>query len=148
MKTWKKFNPAEMAKDTKKNTRASRYFNSWLEVAKYLDRVGFNAYEAEVIMTSRLLQTAVNECGKPNSKNSHRHTIGHIEKYFVKHFITPRCSLLNKMVLEKNPDLKANEQGIPCHEGTMPGNPEGGKTLVPVGTPSCCNPHSETYWSM
>ena len=55
---------------------------------------------------------------------------------------------MNEMVLKANPELKANEQGIPCHEGTMPGNPAAGKTLVPVGTPNSCNPHSETYWSM
>ena len=88
MKSWKNFNPAEMAK-TIKNARASRYYNSWLEVAKYLDRVGFNDYEAEVIMASQLLQEAVLAIGKPQSKNSNRHTTGHIKKYFALRSITP-----------------------------------------------------------
>ena len=131
-----------------KNVPAAKFYNSWTAVVQWLDRKGFNAWEIEAILKSDLLKFAVLDFGHPKSKNSHKHTTGYIGLYFNKKGIVHHCPQVNALVLQANPEFKGNEQGIPCEEGTCPGGSDGVKTLVPVGTSACCNPHTETYWSL
>ena len=141
-----KFNPSKVAESTAKNA-ASVFYGSWLNLARYLDKVGYNEWEAEAILNSDIPEKAVMEYGFPKSKNSHCHTKWHIRTYLTAHGMTPRSPKINALVLKANPDLVANGNGVPCRSGRMPGNPEAGSILVPVGTPLICDPTSETYWS-
>ncbi len=148
-----RFDPAEMAKKTGGpylggGAYSADSYNSWPAVCRLLAQRGFNAYEAEAILRSKITRWARDEfgegCGKPN-------TSGTLAKYLDKYKIKPSCDEVNELVFETFKDelgLELNDKGQPCHRGTMPGNPKGGTILVPLGTPLCCDPTSETYWSM
>ena len=96
-----------------------------LKVARRLAQRGFNIWEAEALIRTNMTYDLT---------------------------IEPRSSLVNGLVMKvfgKEHKLELNENGVPCKRGTMPGNYNPNKTiLVPLGTPNCCDPTSETYWSM
>lgn len=137
-----RFNPAEMATQTEDAYSAGSY-NSWEQVCRVLAKRGFNAWEAEAILRSKWTRWCRDEFqtgAKANSK--------HLEKFLDKYGYKPGHAEVNELVLGTFDDLEANEKGVPCRRGTMPGNPKAGSVLVPVGTPLSCDPTSETYWSM
>jgi hypothetical protein len=105
-----------------------------------LEKRGFNRFEAEAFLRSKHVRWARRLVGKPTANT--------VAKYLDKHNYKSGCKELNELVLRTFPQFEANEDGVPCERDTMPGNPSAGETLVPVGTPSSCNPHSEQYWSM
>ena len=142
-----KFNPVTVAESTISN-KASKYYHCWLNLARYLDKQGYNAYEAEAILSSDIPAQAAEKYGFTKSKNYDRHTKWHLDRYLNAYFLSPGSNGMNEMVLKANPDLVANDKGVPCHKGRSAINPDAGEILVPVGTPACCDPTTETYWSM
>lgn len=137
------FNPTKLAEETSNAYSADRY-NSWKSVAALLADRGFNAWEAEAILRSKWTRWAADEFHTGSRKPS----ATCLAKFLDKHGYKPQHEEVNELVLQSFDDLIPNEKGIPCRKGTMPGNPEGGEILVPVGTPISCDPTSETYWSM
>lgn len=144
----KNFNVRKMAFDTGGGTAAG-FYASWVAVVRLLDTRGFNRYEAEAILRSKVTRWA-RDCfgegaGKANTSNT-------LAKYLDKNNIKPRCKYVNELVFETFKDelkLELNKEGVPCTRGTMPGNYDPKKTiLVALGTPLSCDPTSETYWSM
>lgn len=138
------FNPHTLAERTADAYSADR-FNSWIALCRMLGNRGFNVFEAEAILRSKHTRWAREELGEGAGKRNTSHTLA---RYLDKHSIVPDCKECNELVLGTFPQFEANADGVPCERGTCPGNPGVGETLVPVGTPLCCNPHSETYWSM
>lgn len=138
-----RFNPAQMAKDTSDAYSADGY-TSWNSVCLLLAQRGFNSYEAEAILRSKWTRWARDAWNKKTKP-----TATALANFLDNGNITPRCSQVNELVMETFGDelgLEANEQGVPCQRGNVVvGN---ATILVPLGTPNCCNPCTETYWSM
>lgn len=142
-----KFDPKRLANETS-DAYSADSFNSWVEVARVLARCGFNVWEAEAILRSKWTRWCRDEFGegdgKPNTANT-------LVKYLIKYNFKPGCKDVVELVMDtfgEEHNLELNEDGVPCRRGSMPGNPTGGTILVPLGTPLCCDPTSETYWSM
>jgi hypothetical protein len=142
MKTHYKFNPSTLAEETGNAYSADRY-NSWKSLATLLADRNFNAWEAEAILRSKWTRWAADKFHTGSRKPSS----SCLGKYLDHYGYTTRHPEVNRLVLETFDELVADENGVPCREGTMPGNPEGGRIKVPVGTPLSCDPTSETYWS-
>lgn len=132
--------------DSTISNRASRYYNSWKSLAQYLVKSGYNAYETEAILKSDIPLKAI--FWRYGHATHNRYTSGCLKGYLTYMDMTPHSEDINRLVLRNNPDLVANDNGVPCHKGRMPGSPGSGEILVPAGTPACCDPTSETYWSM
>ena len=141
-----KFRPETVARETE-DAYSAASFTSWVGVARVLAKRGFNSWEAEAIMRSKLTRWCRDQFAKTSPASPTT-----LAKYLDKYNVTPRCKEVNDLVMGtfgKEHKLELNEEGIPCHRGTMPGNYDPKKTiLVPVGTPACCDPTTETYWSM
>jgi hypothetical protein len=141
-----KFDPKKLAKETA-NIPAAGFFTSWNRVVRLLAERHFNIWEAEALIKSNVLKLAVK--GVSATKVA---TSGTLASYFDNHGIAPGSKFVNDLVMKtfaKEYDLELNEKGQPCRRGTMPGNYHPNRTiLVPLGTPACCDPTSETYWSM
>ena len=140
------FNPAHLLERTKDLPVAAK-FSSWRNVVRTVAELKFNIYEAEAIAYSALLDNAIKhwkKAGKPTS--------GAVVAYFKDRGIVPGCGAVNWLVMDrfgKKYNLELNDKGQPCRRGTMPGNYSPDRTiLVPLGTPACCDPSSETYWRM
>jgi hypothetical protein len=122
-----------------------KLFKDFARVVKSLEAAHFNQYEIEVIlMDTKLVKTALKGVKGLAPYNT-------LTKYLNTQGITSGCTYLNKRIMKefgKKDRLEYNEKGQVCRRGTMPGNPGAGTTLVPLGTPAICNPHTETYWSM
>ena len=144
----KNFNVIKMASDTGDAYSAGSYA-SWVAVVRLLDTRGFNRYEAEAILRSKVTRWARDCFGEGDGKANTSNTLA---KYLDSNNITPRSKEVNELVMEtfgKEYKLELNKEGVPCRRGTMPGNYHPNKTiLVPVGTPRSCDPTSELYWSM
>lgn len=141
-----KFDPKTLANETSDAYSAGSY-NSWSRVALVLAQRGFNRFEAEAILRSKLTRWARDGFGTGRGRQSS----GCLAKYLDKYNVTPGCAEVNDLVMGtfgEELGLKLNDEGVPCREGTMPGNPGAGKVLVPLGTPACCSPLTELYWSM
>jgi hypothetical protein len=144
-----KFNPKTVARETE-GAYSAGSFTSWVMVARVLAKRGFNRYEAEAILRSKITRWC--------RGNKHPAPSTDLSKYLDENNVTPGCKEVVSLVMgtfdgsvEGCPDLKLelNDKGVPCTRGTMPGNYDPKKTiLVPLGTPLCCDPTSETYWSM
>lgn len=123
----------------------ARLFKSWERTVNALEKAGYNSYEIEVIAKDdQLCRTAAfsHSNGAPytalvNEIRDRGILSGH-----------PKLNqmVMNTFALSDGLELDAN--GVPCHRGTMPGNPQGGSILVPIGTPASCDPTKEQYWSM
>lgn len=140
------FNVNLLAEQT--NDAYSAYsFTSWKGVCKLLHDRGFNRYEAEAILRSKLTRWCRDMFGDGLGKKNTPDTLA---KYLNHFKITPGCAEVNELVIVTFQNIKfaRNADGVLCRVDTMPGSPESGETLVPLGTPDCCNPHSEAYWSM
>lgn len=150
------FDPVKLARETR-DVLSSKLFTSWVEVVRVLARRGFNRFEAEAILRSNTVVWCRDEFGpkgpdeygpEPGTKSNS----GTMSKFLDSRNITPGCKVINKMVMNifgKDYDLELNDRGQPCRRGTMPGNYDRNRTvLVPLGTPACCDPTTETYWSM
>lgn len=121
---------------------------SWKSVVKVLADAGFNRWEAEAILNSNIVTEARNTFAF--TKNTERAVSSCLSAYLEANVIKPRCKLVNDLVMArfgKELGLELNDEGIPCQRGTMPGNPQGGSILVPLGTPAICDPTTELYWS-
>lgn len=148
-----KFNVAGVAAGTRTAYSAGA-FSSWTSVVRLLAKRGFNRYEAEAILRSKITRWCRDEFGSERGLQF-ASTLG---KYLDKYNVTPGCKEVNELVMGtfngsigNAPDLnlELNEEGVPCQRGTMPGNYDPNKTiLVPLGTPLSLDPTSETYWSM
>lgn len=147
------FDPVRLAEDTS-NAYSAGCYTSWTSCARVLAKRGFNVFEAEAILRSKITRWARDMWNKPGTPTS-----GALEAYLDKYNVVPGCKEVNDLVMGTfdgscedigcpNLHLERNDKGIPCRRGTMPGNPNGGTILVPLGTPLCCDPTSETYWSM
>lgn len=139
-----KFDPKKMAEDTSDAYSAGRY-TSWTACARLLAERGFNSWEAEAILRSKITRWARDMWTKRSTPTS-----GALANYLDTYSITPGCAEVNELVYEIFKDehkLELNEKGQPCRRGTMPGNPGGGTILVPLGTPRINDPTSELYWS-
>jgi hypothetical protein len=131
------FDPVVLAADT-----ADAYSSKgWTALCRLLEKRGFNRFEAESILRSKHTRWAQTELPRQDTSTS-------FGRYLDRNNIVPGCKEVNALVLGTFSQFEANAEGVPCERGTMPGNPEAGETLVPVGTPACCNPHREQYWSM
>lgn len=121
-------------------------YTSWVSCARLLADRGFNRWEAEAILMSKIPRWAIDMWTKKTKPTS-----GALANYLDTYDIKPKCKEVNELVMEtfgKEHQLEFNEQGVPCRRGNMPGNPAGGTILVPLGTPLSCDPTSQTYWSM
>jgi hypothetical protein len=131
-----------MVKKTEESYSASS-FNSWKAVVSLLDRMGYNTFEAEAILCSKWTRWCRDQfgegCGKPN-------TSGCLKKYLEKMGYFPQSKEVNSLVLEHFPEYVVNEQGIPCKKCRSAC--DGVELLVPLGTPACCDPSQEVYWTM
>lgn len=141
-----RFNPKSLCNDTK-NLPVAKKFNSWSRVCIELAKMKFNQWEAEAILKSDFPQNALDDA---EIKRGATATV--LTNWLKLWGVGPRSLSSNKLVMKtfgKEYNLELNEEGIPCRRGTMPGNYHPNKTiLVPLGTPACCDPTSETYWSM
>lgn len=144
MKT-NQFNPTRLADETR-DASSSTSFTSWTQVARLLADFGYNATEAEAILRSDWPAKAIAEFGKHGGRKQESSTV--VFKYLDRHGLKSGSPKVNELVLASFPELVADDEGFPCHEGTCPGNPAAGKIKVRVGTPLSCDPTSETYWSM
>ena len=121
----------------------SEKFSSLRNTIRLMDAEGYNSFEVEAIMRSCVPKGGVfamegNVSGPTFLKRLANYGYG------------PRGGNTNQLVMDrfaKTHHLELNEDGVICERGTCPGNPEAGTTLVPIGTPACCNPHREQYWS-
>lgn len=148
-----KFNVAGVAAGTE-NAYSAGSFSSWTSVVRVLAKRGFNRFEAEAILRSKITRWCRDEANIDTFDMAPANTLS---KYLDKHDITPGCKEVNGLVVGTfngsvegcpNLDLELNKDGVPCQRGTMPGNYDPNKTiLVPLGTPLCLDPTSETYWS-
>ena len=122
-------------------------FKSWGRVVNSLEKAYYNSYEIEAIANNSYLLFAACE---PFHRGEAPYTA--LLKYLKANDMGHKSKKLYAMIFKafgKRDKLELNDEGIPCHRGTMPGNYDPKKTiLVPVGTPRCCDPTSELYWSM
>lgn len=142
-----RFNPVTLARDTE-DAYSADCFTSWVEVARVLARRGFNVWEAEAILRSKWTRWCRDQFGEGAGKPN---TSGTLAKYLDHNGYEPGHKEVVELVMGtfgEEHELELNENGVPCRRGTMPGNPDGGTILVPLGTPSCCDPTTETYWSL
>lgn len=141
-----KFNPVGLARETE-DAYSAGSFNSWVAVARILAKRGFNRFEAEAILRSKITRWCRDAYAKSYPASSTC-----LSKYLDNNNITPRCKEVNDLVMGtfgEEHKLELNENGVPCTRGTMPGNYSPNRTiLVALGTPASCNPQTETYWSM
>jgi hypothetical protein len=148
-----KFDPKEVAVKTADAYSADRY-NSWTACALLLARRGFNRWEAEAILRSKIMRWVDGQRLKAGKVTS-----GDLADYLDQYKVVPHCAEVNELVMGTFsgdyldlgcPDLhlELNDKGVPCHRGTMPGNPGAGSVLVELGTSACCDPTTEQYWSM
>jgi hypothetical protein len=133
------FTPSVLVRNLSDTPKIADMFNSLPRVARELSKHGYNIVEAEAFLRSSFAEKAVMFYGRSS---------GDLLKYLNEEGFTPGSSILNALTLADNPNLELNADGVVCRRGTMPGNPAAGTVLVPVGTPLCCDPTSETYWSM
>ncbi len=120
-------------------------FKSWGRVVNSLQAAHYNSYEIEVIAkTPGILRAATKPFG---GKAPFTSLVKYLAANDMAHGSKRLTGLIFKMFGKKD-KLEYNEDGKLCHRGTMPGNPQGGSILVPIGTPLSCDPTSETYWSM
>ena len=141
------FDPKKLANETK-DAYSAPMFNSWANVVRILAKRGFNRFEAEAILRSKITRWCRNTFDTNSGKKASSTCLS---KYLDCNEITPGCEEVNVLVMDtfgEKYDLELNDRGQPCRRGRMPGNPEAGTTLVPLGTSACCNPHTEQYWSM
>lgn len=134
----------ETAKATSTNAASAKY-NSWLNVARALDKTGFATHEAEAILGSDLPLFAWETL--PNTKRRVANSTT-LLTYLKSMDFGPRSAKTNMLVFEKfgkKLGLELNEEGIPCRRGNVVCG--GTSILVPLGTPLICDPTSETYWS-
>jgi hypothetical protein len=120
-------------------------FKSWGRVVNSLEKAHYNSWEIEAIARNSYLLI---EAAKP-FKGGAPYTA--LVKHLANRLMTPGSKTMNEMVMKafgKSEKLEYNDRGQVCERGTCPGNPGAGSTLVPIGTPRSCNPHSELYWSM
>lgn len=117
-------------------------YNSWIEVCRMLNREGFNHFEAEAILRSDIALLG-------QAKGQAKSTAGDLRRYLLRNSIAPHGEVVNKLVMDrfgKEYDLELNENGQPCRRGRpVCGS---GTILVPLGTPACCDPTTETYACM
>ena len=141
-----RFNVRKLAGET---TDAYSYssFSVWKSVVAVFAKRGFNSWEAEAIIRSKHLRWAA-DCRK--SQDGHANHLD-VARYLDKYDIAPGNKEVNGLVMQtfgEEHGLELNSEGVPCRRGTMPGNYDPNKTiLVPLGTPLCLDPTSETYWS-
>lgn len=124
------------------NLPAATMFNDWKRVVRELVNMGFNRWEVEAILTSDIVATAEEVYGTVSTA---------VAKTAKDQGLSHHSKAVNALVMARfgaKFGLVLNDEGIPCTEGTMPGNPGAGKIKVPLGTPLSCDPTSETYWSM
>lgn len=145
MNTNYSFDPVKLAKETK-DAYSADSFTSWLNVVRLLAKRGYNRFEAEAILRSKITRWCRDAWagkGPPTAKA--------LADYLDRNQTVPGCAEVNDLVMEtfaEEYDLELNDRGQPCRRGTMPGNYHPDRTtLVPLGTPACCNPHTEQYWS-
>jgi hypothetical protein len=120
-------------------------FKSWGRVVNSLEKLHYNNYEIRAIAQNEyLLIDSVN-----GIKGRAPYTALGI--YLSRNGFPPSGEKMNKMVMQafgERDGLELNENGEVCHRGTMPGNYHPDRTiLVPIGTPSSCDPTTEQYWS-
>lgn len=119
-------------------------FKSWGRVVNSLVKAGYNNYEIEAIAGDSYL---LFEAAHAKKNAPYTALVNHLNEVGMR----PRSPVMNKMIMKKfgkRDKLELNEDGVPCHRGTMPGNYHPNRTiLVPVGTPSICDPTTEHYWS-
>ena len=145
MKSNYKFDPVKLAKQTS-DAYSSESYTSWTSCARLLASRGFNVWEAEAILRSKITRWARDMWNK-NSKP----TSGALAAYLDQYGLVPGHKEINDLVMGTFGEefkLELNDVGVPCQRGYMPGNPNGGTILVALGTPLSCDPTSETYWSM
>ena len=144
---YRNFNHSKMA-EKMASVPAAKIYNSFPTLVRFLDKSGYNAYEAEAILLSDWPAKAIKEfgCGAGGGKGN----TGTLKAYLTRIGAEPSSRKVSDIVIKffkESDHLELNSKGIPCRRGTMPGNPTGGTILVPVGTPISCDPTSETYWS-
>jgi len=147
-----RFNVKNLAKETS-DAYSTGAFANWEGVVRVLAQRGFNRFEAEAILRSKITRWCRNEAGVDTFDMAPTNSL---TKYLDKYNVVPECKEVNSLVMgtfdgsvEGCPDLKLelNKEGIPCQRGTMPGNYHPNKTiLVALGTPSSCDPTTEQYW--
>lgn len=140
-----KFDPVKLSKETS-DAYSADGFTSWTACARLLAERGFNNWEAEAILRSKITRWACDMWTKKTKPTS-----GALANYLDTYGIKPGCKEVNELVIStfsKEYRLELNSEGIPCKRGNMPGNPKGGTVLVPLGTPLINDPTSETYWAM
>jgi len=123
---------------------AAKWFNSPKALIRFLTKAGFNSYEVSSILDSMWLSEAVTEFGA--GAGGGKGNTGTMKAFLAAHNIEPGCSQINRLVLSKVKDAEAGENGVPCFRGRAVIG--GAEVLVPLGTPLCCDPTSETYASM
>lgn len=136
------FNPAWMALKTE-NAPDSKLFSSWQSLARELAKAGFSPHQAEAILRSGWLKAAIRTFS--TQKDGH-HKGNIVPRYLHREGITPNSEAINKLVCDTFTDVVPNELGVPCYEKKHLLTKE--TILVPVDTPSCCDPSTETYHSM
>lgn len=145
MKHSYKFDPKELAEKTE-NAYSAGGYTSWTACARLLAERGFNVFEAEAILRSKITRLARDMWPKSGTPTS-----GALANYLDTYNVKPGCAEANELVYEIFKDelkLELNDKGEPCRRGSMPGNPTGGTILVPLGTPASCDPTTELYWTM
>jgi hypothetical protein len=119
-------------------------FKSWGRVVNSLEKAYYNSYEIEAENT-KLLDTVT---APFNGKAPYTALVNYLKANDMGHKSKKMYAMIYK-AFGKRDKLELNDEGIPCHRGTMPGNYHPDRTiLVPVGTPRSCDPTSELYWSM
>lgn len=142
-----KFNVKNMVAETE-NSPVAKLFASWPSVVRLLAKRGFNRFEAEALLTSKLTQNGVLALRKWGSNK--KLTSVDYAFWLDSLGLAPGKAAVNNAVMEVFGDelkLELNEDGVPCKRGTMPGAPGAGSVLVPLGTPRINDPTSELYWS-
>jgi hypothetical protein len=121
-------------------------FKSWGRTVNALEKAYYNSYEIEAIANNSYLLNAV--CAPYDYKAPYTALVNYLKANDMGHKSKKMYAMIFK-AFGKRDKLELNEEGIPCHRGTMPGNYHPDRTiLVPVGTPRSCDATSELYWSM
>lgn len=123
----------------------TKVFKSWGRTVNALERAHYNSYEIEAVAnTPKILIFAAADY--PNGA-----PFTALLNYLTNCGYIHGSAKINKLIMKvfgKRDGLELNKEGKVCRRGTMPGNYHPNRTiLVPVGTPACCDPTSETYWS-
>jgi hypothetical protein len=143
MNCYNKFNPVKMANKTG-DVDAAKEYSNWPNVCRMLDQRGFNVWEAEAILLSEWTKLAFVKWNKPTKP-----TATALANFLDDNNFTPNCSAVNELVMNTFGNefcLELNSDGIPCRRGNVVVG--GASILVPLGTPSSCDPTQELYWSM